>query len=500
MSASGPAPQSHFTTDRMSSAPAADPPNSCSSPSLESVDQSFCSLAFIALSKGFLWFLLGGLLLLLASVKLHGPGMLAGHDWLTYGRVQPAGWAVLVYGFAGQVGAVVGLWLVARAARQRLQAPLLALAGIGLWNIGVLVGAVGILAGYSTGREWMEMPAGALAILVIAAGVLGTVGWMTYAARVESDAYPSAWFVLLAFLSFVWLGTVALMMLGGESTRGVVQVLVQRWFANGVGRLWLGGLTVAVLFHALPLAAGRPLASRGLATVAFWSLACFAPWAITTHGEPFPRWVISAGVAGQFLSGIGLLALAMNWWSTVEGRVNQALNSLRGRVLVASALTYLGGGAFKLFLALSGPSQLFAMTWVQQGLDWAAVGSAALVIVALVPEFFARATGRELAPGLVAGGTWLTLVGVVVVTLSLTLSGILQGLKLGAGTVPFTEALASSMHLVRLSTLGLMAILAGQVTFGLAIAGAWKSRFIEGVAVVRGWALPSGSKTVGVRS
>lgn len=85
--------------------------------------------------------------------------MLSGSAWLTYGRLAPAGWNAIVYGFAAQTGIALGLRVLARAAGQRLQSPLLVVAGGILWNLGVLAGVIGVLAGYSTGREWLEMPA-----------------------------------------------------------------------------------------------------------------------------------------------------------------------------------------------------------------------------------------------------------------------------------------------------------------------------------------------------
>lgn len=484
----------------MSSAPATD--SACDSDSLrvEDADRSLGVLAWIGFSKAAFWLLVGSFLLLLASVKLHGPGMLAKHAWLTYGRIQPAGWTALVYGFAGQAGAVIGLWLVARASRQRLQAGVLSWAALGLWNVGVLAGVIGILAGYSTGREWMEMPLGALAVLVVAGGLLGAVAWFTYASRTESNPYPSAWFVLLAFLSFVWVGTVALLMFEGDTARGVVQVLLQRWFANGAARLWLGGITLAILLHALPLAAGRPLASRGLALTTFWCLTFFAPWAVAGHGDPLPRWVISAGVAGALLAGIGILAAGLNGWSTLEGRVSHVTQSLRGRLLLVAGLLYVGGGLLKLIFSLASFSKSFALTWATMGFDWAVVGAAVLAILAVAPEVFARATGRELPTGLVALNAWLSLAGVLIVTVAFVAAGVLQGLKLSGGQVPFVDALAGSMHLVRLTTLGLMALLAGQVALVLAITLAWKEQLLHGATVVRGWMAPTTGKTLGVRS
>jgi cytochrome c oxidase cbb3-type subunit 1 len=470
-------------------------------PALGEVDASFRAVSAFFLAKASAWLVFGGLLLLLASVKLHAPGMMAGRAWLTYGRLLPAGWDALVFGGVGQAGFAVGLWLLGRAAGQRLQAPLLVLAGGVLWNLGVLAGVVGILVGYSTGRELMEMPAGAMAVLLVAGGLVGASGWMTYAGRTESAPYPSAWFVLLALLSFVWVGTVALMMFSGDGVRGVVQVLVQRWYANGALRLWLGGIGLAVVFHWLPLLAGRPLASRQLALMAFWSLAFFAPWSVTAHGDPLPRWLVSVGIAGQFLSAIALVAVGLNWWKTVEGAWDRLRASPAGVLLAAGAIAQLAAGALGFVTTLRGPSAALRLTWVHAGLDWLLVGGVLLALVAVLPEFVERSTGRRLAPGLVRAHGWLTLGGVALTAVPFVLAGLVQGARLTDPGAAFLDSLRGSMHLVRLSSLGHLVFLLGQVILWVAWVGWWRARAVEGLASARLWATsaPSG-KAAEVRS
>lgn len=477
-------------------------PKSADIPSLAEVDASFRSVALFFFAKAAFWLIAGAFLLLLASIKLHAPAMMSGAAWLTYGRLAPAGWDILVYGFAGQAGFAVGLWLLARASMQRLQSPLLVLAGGVLWNVGVLAGTIGILAGYSTGRELLEMPAGAMACLVVAAGLIGSAGWITFAARTESQTYPSAWFVLLSLISFVWFGSVALMMYSGEGPRGVMQVLVQRWYANGITSLWLGGIAAATIFHFLPHTLNRPLASRSLALIAFWSLAFFAPWAVTAHGDPFPRWIISVGIAGQFMASIAILAIAMNWWKTAEGSLNALLASPGARLIGLAAVSYVASGALDLLMAFQRFSSWTRFSWMHQGLDWLLVGGAVIAgLFAIIPDVIARSTGQALSPGLVRLHATLTLVGVSLIAVPLVVGGGIQGARLSDPTMPFMDALRASMHLVRLSSLGLVVFLLGQFVFAFALFGVFRSLVAACATTVRTWADPvSKNRTAGVRS
>ncbi|MCC7377589.1 MAG: cbb3-type cytochrome c oxidase subunit I [Verrucomicrobiales bacterium] len=472
-----------------------------SAPSTAEVDASLRWVTFLFTAKAAAWLVVGTLLSLLASIKLHAPAMMSSSAWLTYGRVMPAGWSALVYGFLGQAGVGVGLWLLARNCAQRVQAPILVAVGGCIWNLGVAVGVIGILAGYSTGREWLEMPAGAMALLVLGAGVIGTAGWVTYASRTESSPYPSSWFILLSLLSFVWFGTVALMMLPGEGSRGVVQVLIQRWFANGLLKLWLGGLGAAILLHELPLLVNRPLASRQLALISFWTLVFFAPWGATSHGDPVPRWLISAGMAGKALGTVGVLATGLNLLKTVEGAWSSVFSTLRGRLLGVAALAYVVGGILEYATSLRAASSVVSLTWFKLGLDWLLVGGGVgLAVIALLPEVFAKTMGRKLAPGLVLAHAWLTMAGILLIALPLLLGGVAQGAALSKVSGSFVEALQGSMHFVRLSSLGFTVLFVGQLALLVAVLNSGRELLMEFLNTVKGWSAVSGDrKGVGAR-
>lgn len=459
------------------------------------VDRSCRTVTLYFLCKSAVWGVLGTLLLLLASVKLHAPGMMSESAWLTYGRLLPAGWSAVVYGWLGQAAMAVGCWLLARTAGQRLQAPGLVLAAGVIWNLAVLIGVVAILLGHSTGREWLEMPASVFGMLVIGGGLWGASVWMTYASRTESSPYPSAWFFLLGFLAFVWFGTAALMLLSGENLRGMVQVLVQRWAAGGFLKLWLGGLTLGMLLHLLPLLAGRPLASRPLALVTFWSLVFFTPWAVTAHGDPVPRWLVSAGVAGQMLATIGLVAVGLNLAKTVEGCWDRLWSTTAGRWMALSAMAYVLAGALSWLTTFRGAASVVRLTWWHQGMEWLWLGSLLLALLAVLPEWVDRTTGARLSGSGVSWGSLMTAVGLGLVVVPLLMAGVAHGAGLGNLDRTFMEVLRSGMMWVRLSTLGFTLMFLGQVIWLSTVMVWWlgwaRERVREQVA---GWSAPVGRR------
>ena len=122
------------------------------------VDRSCQYPVVVFFGSAVFWLLAGSVLALLASIKMHAPGFLAGADWLTFGRVRPAHLNTVIYGWGSMAGVGVMLWLEARLCRVRLPLQLPLVVGCALWNLAVAGGTLAILQGYGTSVEWLEFP------------------------------------------------------------------------------------------------------------------------------------------------------------------------------------------------------------------------------------------------------------------------------------------------------------------------------------------------------
>ena len=120
------------------------------------IDASCRGPVLVFFASSVFWLLLGSILALTASIKLHTPGFLTDVSWLTFGRVRPAHLNTVAYGWASMVGIGMCLWLMCRLSRVELMYPKMLIAAAGIWNFGVAMGIVGILMGQSTGVEWLE--------------------------------------------------------------------------------------------------------------------------------------------------------------------------------------------------------------------------------------------------------------------------------------------------------------------------------------------------------
>src|ERR1700724_192507 len=109
-------------------------------------------------ASGMLWLLFGTLLAVFVSFTTHSPDWFSNISFLTWGRLRPVLMNVMIYGWASMVGMGTAIWLMARLCRTTLRHPLLLVAATWFWNIGVAVGIVAILMGYSPGYQWLEFP------------------------------------------------------------------------------------------------------------------------------------------------------------------------------------------------------------------------------------------------------------------------------------------------------------------------------------------------------
>src|SRR5436305_9925919 len=151
------------------------------------------------------WLLLGTLLAGLTSWKMHAPDMLSGVSFLTWGRLRPVHMNIMVFGWASMAGIGTSIWLMARLCRTTLRHPLLLMAGAGFWNLGVMIGVVAILAGDSTGFEWLEFPPYAAMVLFVAYSLIASWAVLMFRFRRRDQLYITHWYLLARFLWFPWL-------------------------------------------------------------------------------------------------------------------------------------------------------------------------------------------------------------------------------------------------------------------------------------------------------
>ena len=392
------------------------------------------------------WLLIGSLLALVASFKMSIPGFLDNEAWLTFGRVRPAHMNTVIYGWASAAGIGVGLWLMARLCRVAMMHTSLLIVAAIFWNLGVLVGTLGILAGDSRSIEWLEFPGYSTPILFIAYAFIGIWGIIMFRFRRPGHVYVSQWYLLAAFLWFPWLyGTVNILLIW-QPILGSAQGAVNWWYAHNVLGLWFTPIGLASAYYMIPKVIGRPIHSYYLSILGFWSLALFYSWNGMHHliGGPFPAWMISASVVASIMMFIPVITVAINHHMTMKGHFDGLKWSPTLRFTVFGAMSYTVVSFQGSLMAIPTLNQITHFTHYTIGHSH--LGLYAFFTMMMFGAMYyitPRLVGWEWpSANLIRWHFWLAAIGILVMVGALTLGGIIQGLALYDPAVNFMN----SMH------------------------------------------------------
>ena len=407
------------------------------------------------------WFLVSSILGLLVSIKLHSPNFLASCEWLTYGRIRPVQLDSLVYGFAVQAALGVTLWLFCRLGRTRLFAPGILLLAAKIWNVGVLIGCAGILAGDSTGIEWLEFPRYASPILFGAYLLIGVWAALTFHSRRQQQLFPSQWYLFAALFWFAWIYSAANMLLVFVPVRGVVQICVNAWFTSNLLNVWLSLIGVGAIFYFIPKLTNRPLHSYYLAQFAFWGIALFGGWGFINVNAPLPSWIPAISNVAAVMMILPVICVALNLWGTLRGilagnKKYFSENPTLGFVLLG-ALSFLLAQTMNILSALRPLNEILYFTYFIAGQTQLILqGFFASVMFGAIYYIVPRLLGvKEFSTRSLRLHYIFFSLGIVLSTfMGLSLNGIFQGIKLNNPQISFVEVIKETLPLLQISTLG----------------------------------------------
>ena len=109
-----------------------------------------------------------------------------------------------LYGFAGNAGLGLTLWMLSRLRGMPLSRPGFVFAGAFLWNAGVTAAMVGITMGDQPGIAGYELPAYASRVLLIGQAFIAFSAIITYFSR-RHQQLSGSWFLIAALVAFPWI-------------------------------------------------------------------------------------------------------------------------------------------------------------------------------------------------------------------------------------------------------------------------------------------------------
>ncbi len=301
------------------------------------------------------WLLLGSLLAMLTSIRIHNPDWLwPGIRTLAFGHIRPAHLSCVALGWSFSAAIGVSIWQMCRLSRAQMIYPKMLVVAAVIWNIAMIVGIGGLLAGYSESVEWLEMPRVVAPFFTTALAIVAAWTVAVFRQRREKHVYVTQWYLLAAMIWMPWLYTTAVLLIFGidvaifgfhlymPPATGVLQATTNWWFAHNVLGLWLTPVAVGTAYYIIPKVLGRPVYSYYLSVIGFWALALFYSWAGMHHliGGPIPAWMASASVVGSMMMLIPVLAVALNHHMTLRGHFHHLRYSPSLRFVVFGAIAY----------------------------------------------------------------------------------------------------------------------------------------------------------------
>jgi len=413
-----------------------------------------------------IWLFIGSFCYLLASIKFHSPSFLASPAWLTYGRLQPAANNAVLYGGVIQAALGVALWLLARLGGVRAQRVTLTF-GASLWNLGVTIGFLGILAGDSTGFSTLEFPRYSVLFLMLGYLVMGVCGAILFHKRQRQRTFVAQWFILAALFWFPWIYSTAELLLVVFPVRGVGQAVLAWWYAENLLTVWLGLVGLATVFHFVARLLDRELHSYYLALATFWLLILFGGWGGIPVTAPVPAWMPAVSTVATMLMAIPLLAVALNVHGTFAGRFAALKENVSLQFVLFGAATLLAAGVMKIAGVLCDAQQELVLTWFTSARTQLYLfGFSAMAMFGAIYYILPRLVGAGCASTKLARvHFWLAALGVIFLIVPLAGAGIVECFGLQNVKLSFMDVLKSTLPFLRVSTVGYLLLLVGNALF-----------------------------------
>lgn len=273
------------------------------------------------------WGIVGMLAGILAAFQLVFPALNMNTAATTFGRVRPVHTNAVIFAFVGN-GIFMGVYYsLQRLCKARMFSDKLSKFHFWAWQSIIVLGAISLLAGFTTGKEYAELE-WPLDILIAAVWV--AFGWNMFGTilkRRERHLYVAIWFYIATFVTVAMLHIVNSVEIPVSFTKsyswyaGVQDALVQWWYGHNAVAFFLTTPYLGLMYYFLPKAANRPVYSYRLSIIHFWSLIFLYIWAGPHHllYTALPDWAQSLGTV------FSIMLLAPSWGGMLNG-----LLTLRG--------------------------------------------------------------------------------------------------------------------------------------------------------------------------
>ena len=274
-----------------------------------------------------IWGLVALIVGLLAASQLAIPSLNFGIEFTSFGRVRPLHTNAVIFAFIGNAMFAGFYYSMQRVLKARLFNDVMSKIHFWGWQLVILLAAVTLLAGITTGKEYAELE---WPVDILIAVVWVIFGWNmigTILKRRVKHIYAAVWWYLATFIGIAVLHIVNSIEIPAGLFKsypvwaGAQDAVVQWWYGHNAVAFFLTTPWLGVMYYFLPKAANRPIYSYQLSIVHFWTLIFLYMWAGPHHllYQALPDWAQALGVT------FSIMLIAPSWGGMING-----LLTLRG--------------------------------------------------------------------------------------------------------------------------------------------------------------------------
>ena len=359
-------------------------------------------------------------------------------EYVHFGRIRPVHVGTVTLLWLLPSGAGLMFYFVPRLCGIPLWSRTLGLVTGWVWWIALIVGIFSFPFGTNFGWEYAELPMWvgtwfSPKILFNLGYVLFAVNlFVTIAKRKYKKMYVSLWYTMGTLLwtpiTFAISNYLILLLPGGIS-----RVNANFFYVHNLVGLIFTPMGVAASYYFIPKEANTPLYSHKLSMIGFWSIAFIYSWVGAHHiiHGPVSQWLQTMSIIFSIWLFIPVWTVVTNFFMTMKGQWHKYQQSVSIRFSMM-------GTVFYLIVCIQGPLQaLRNVNEVTSKTDWI-IGHAHMALFGGF-TFFALGGIYHAIPKMLKRPFWskslgdwhftLNLIGALLMFLSLTVGGFLQGLS-----------------------------------------------------------------------
>lgn len=300
------------------------------------------------------WGVIGMLVGILVAFQMAYPELNFGLPYLTFGRLRPLHTNAVIFAFCGNAIFAGAYYIMPRVLKASMFSKLLGKIHLWGWQLIIVLGALSLLMGFSTGKEYAELEWPIDILITLIWVVFGINMFGTLIKRRERHIYVAVWFFIATWVTVAMLHIVNSFELPISLTKsyslyaGVQDALVQWWYGHNAVAFFLTTPFIGLMYYVVPKASGRPVYSYRWSIVHFWALIFIYIWAGPHHllYTALPGWAQALGTVFSVMLIIPSWAGMLNGLYTLRGAWDKVREDPILKMLVV-ALTCYGMATFE---------------------------------------------------------------------------------------------------------------------------------------------------------